>query len=259
MLLAIDVGNTNIVIGVFGEDKLKESWRLSTDKTKTADEYRLLIAELFHHSKIKTNKIEAVIIACVVPSILNRLTEMCSHTFHIEPMVINADLEIGASILYDNPRELGADRLANAIGGYSEYGGPLIIVDFGTTTNFDVVSSEGGYLGGAIAPGVGTSAEMLSERAALLPRIDIRTVTQAIGKNTISSMQSGLYFSFLGQMEEIIRRIKKELSRKPKVIATGGLAEIIASESDLVDIIDPDITLKGLKIIYKKVAGDDKI
>lgn len=255
MLLAVDVGNTNIVIGIFDRRNILESWRLSTDKTKTADEYRLLISQLLNQSGIETSQITGIIISCVVPSVLPRLLELSAREFHLEPVIVNTELEIGMSILYDNPRELGADRIANAVGGYIEYGGPLIIVDFGTTTNFDVVSSEGGYLGGAIAPGVRTSAEALSERAALLPRIDMNIVSQAIGKNTVSSMQSGLYFGFLGQMEEIIRRIKSELSREPKVIATGGLAKLIAGNSDLVETVDPDLTLKGLRTIFERISA----
>ena len=257
MLLAIDVGNTNIVIGVFNGDRLVESWRLSTDRTKTADEYRLLISQLFYQSEIETAKISGIIISCVVPRILRRLQEMSEREFHLKPMILDSSLEIDMPILYDNPKELGADRIANAVGGYAEYGGPLIIVDFGTTTNFDVVSAEGGYLGGAIAPGVGTSIEALSDRAAMLPRIDMNVTAQAIGKNTRASMQSGIYFGFLGQMEEIIRRIKRELHREPRVIATGGLAELIAGNSELVELVDPDVTLKGLKIIFDRVSANN--
>ena len=171
---------------------------------------------------------------------------------------MNADLDVGLRVLYDNPKELGADRIANAVGGYAEYGGPLIIVDFGTSTNFDVVSTDGAYHGGAIAPGVRTSSEALSQRAALLPRIDMRVPPQAIGKNTMSSMQSGFYFGFLGQMEEIIRQVKRELPQEPRVVATGGLAKLIAEKSELVEVIDPDLTLKGLQIILERVSSQDR-
>lgn len=254
MLLAIDVGNTNIVIGVFDGKRLLESWRLFTDRKKTSDEYRLLISQLFHQSRIEADRIEGIIISCVVPPILPQLREMSSQQFNLEPVVVGTELKIGMPILYDNPKELGADRIANAVGGYAEYGGPLIIVDFGTSTNFDVVSEEGAYLGGAIAPGVSISAEALSERTALLPKIDVRAAPQAIGKNTVASMQSGFYFGFLGQMEEIIRRIKRELPREPRVIATGGLAKLIAGDSELVELVDPDLTLKGLRIIFDRVS-----
>ena len=256
MLLAIDVGNTNIVIGVFDNKRILESWRLFTDRKKTSDEYRLLISQLFYQSRIEADQIRGIIISCVVPPILPQLWEMSGREFHLEPVVVDTGLEIGMPILYDNPKELGADRIANAIGGYVEYGGPLIIVDFGTSTNFDVVSEEGAYLGGAIAPGVSISAEALSDRAALLPKIDVRAAPQAIGKNTISSMQSGFYFGFLGQMEEIIRRVKRELPREPRVIATGGLAELMAGNSELVEVVDPDLTLKGLQIIFDRVSAN---
>jgi len=258
VLLAIDVGNTNIVMGVFDGKRMVESWRLFTDKKKTSDEYRLLIAQLFHQSEIKTGKIDGIIISCVVPPILRQLREMSSRAFGLEPIVVDADLDIGMPVSYDNPKELGADRIANAVGGYVNYGGPLIIVDFGTSTNFDVVSQEGAYLGGAIAPGVSISAEALSQRAALLPRVDMQAVPRAIGKNTIASMQSGFYFGFRGQMEEIIRQIKRELPQNPRVIATGGLAELMAGNSDLVEIVDPDLTLKGLQIIFDRVSTNSR-
>lgn len=256
MILAIDVGNTNIVIGVFDNKKIVESWRLSTDKTKTADEYRLLLSQLLYESHIEIDQIDGIVIACVVPPILQRLQEMCARQFQQqEPLIVNTDLDVGLTILYDNPEVLGADRIANAVGGYAEYGGPLIIVDFGTSTNFDVVSAEGAYLGGSIAPGVRISSEALSERAALLPKIDMRAAPKAIGKNTMASMQSGLYFGFLGQMEEIIRRIKSELPQEPRVIATGGLAKLMAEGSELVELVDPILTLKGLRIILERISS----
>ena len=274
MLLAIDVGNTNNVIGVFGSKRIKlfgeeleqktggvrfpllESWRLFTDKEKTADEYRLLISQLFHKSKIEADQISGIVISCVVPPVLPQLQEMSVREFDLEPVIVSSELDIGMPVSYDNPRELGADRIANAIGGYVEYGGPLIIVDFGTSTNFDVVSEEGAYLGGAIAPGMRISVEALSGRAALLPKIDMRAVPQAIGKNTVGSMQSGFYFGFMGQMEEIIRRIKRELPREPRVVATGGLARLMAENSELVEVVDLDLTLKGLQIIFDRASAN---
>jgi len=258
VLLAIDVGNSNIVMGVFDDRRMVESWRLFTDKKKTSDEYRLLIAQLFHQSEIETGRISGIIISCVVPPILRQLRAMSIRAFSLEPVVVSVGLNIGMPILYDNPKELGADRIANAVGGYENYSGPLIVVDFGTSTNFDVVSRDGAYLGGAIAPGVNISAEALSQRAALLPRVDMSAAPQAIGKNTIASMQSGFYFGFLGQMEEIIRQIKRELPQEPKVVATGGLAELMAGNSDLVEIIDPNLTLKGLQIIFDRVSKNSR-
>ncbi|MBM3212859.1 type III pantothenate kinase [Candidatus Poribacteria bacterium] len=258
MLLAIDMGNTNICIGVFNGDHLLESWRLSTDKKKTADEYRLLISQLLYHAKLDMNKINGIAISCVVPPVLPQFWEMSIKGFNIEPVVLDSSLDTGMPILYDNPKEVGADRIADSVAGYVEYGGPLIIIDFGTATTFDVVSVNGEYLGGAIAPGISLSSEALSERAAMLPKIDIKEAPRAIGKNTIAGMQSGLYFGFMGQMEEIIRQIKKELPQNPKVIATGGLAPLIAGKSKLVDLIDPDLTLKGLKIIFDRVSKGSK-
>lgn len=254
MLLAIDMGNTNIVIGVFEGKKLIESWRLSTDKDKTADEYRLLISQLFYHSKIEMDYIDGIIISCVVPSVLPQFRQMSLKGFNLEPVILDSTLDIGMPIMYDNPKELGSDRIADAVAGYAEYGGPLIIIDLGTATTFAVISADGAFLGGAIAPGVGISAEALSERAALLPRVDMRSVLRAIGKNTIASMQSGLYFGFLGMMEGVIRQIKSELPQEPRVIATGGLARYVAGDSKLVELIDPDLTLKGLRIIFDRVS-----
>jgi type III pantothenate kinase len=255
MLLVIDMGNTNICIGVFNGNNLLESWRLSTDKKKTADEYRLLISQLLYHGKHDMSQIDGIAIACVVPPVLPQFREMSIMGFNLEPVVLDSTLDIGMPILYDNPKELGADRIADSVAGYAEYGGPLIIIDFGTATTFDVVSVNGEYLGGAIAPGMSISSEALSERAAMLPKIDIKEAPRAIGKNTIASMQSGLYFGFLGQMEEIVRQIKRELPQKPRVIATGGLAKLVAGKSELVELVDLDLTLKGLKIIYDRVSG----
>jgi type III pantothenate kinase len=251
----MDVGNTNIVIGVFHDKGILESWRLFTDRKKTSDEYRLLISQLLHQSRMEIDQITGIVVSCVVPPVLRQLREMSIREFHLEPVVVDSGLEVGMPILYDNPKELGADRIANAIGGYVEYGGPLIVVDFGTSTNFDVVSEDGAYLGGAIAPGVSISVDALTERTALLPKIDLRVAPQAIGKNTVSSMQSGFYFGFLGQMEEIIRRVKRELPIEPRVVATGGLAELMAGNSELVEVVDPDLTLKGLRIIFDRLSA----
>jgi len=255
VLLAINVGNTNTSIGVF-ENKMLGSWRICTYKEKTADEYELIISQFLCQGGIGAKEITGIIISSVVPPVLIQLREMSIRGFNIEPVIVSSDLELGMTIQYDNPKELGADRIVNAVGGYAIYGGPLIVVDFGTATNFDVVSEEGVYFGGAIAPGIGISMEALWDRTALLPKIDLSISRgEAIGRNTISCMQSGCYFGFLGLMEEIIRRIKHELPKEPKVIATGGLAELIAGNSKLVDSIDPDLTLKGLQIIFDRVCS----
>jgi type III pantothenate kinase len=256
VLLAIDVGNSNIVSGVFyGIDVIAEL-RIYTDIKKTGDEYAIIISSFLNQKGIDIKQITGVIISSVVPSVLTQLKEMSIKWFREESVIVSSDLNLNIKILYDNPQELGADRIANAVSGYSEYGGPIIIADFGTATTFDVISEDGVFLGGAIAPGIGISIEALAGRTALLPKIDLNMPSTAIGKNTLSCMQSGCYFGFLGQIEEIIRRIKSELPKEPKIVATGGLANIIAKESKLIDQIDQDLTLKGLRIIYDRVILD---
>ncbi|MGB9595683.1 MAG: type III pantothenate kinase [Candidatus Poribacteria bacterium] len=256
MLLAIDVGNSNIVFGVFYGNDIIAEMRIYTDINKTGDEFALIISSFLNQKGLDVKQITGIIISSVVPSILNQLKEMSIRWFREKAVVVSSDLNLGIKILYDNPKELGADRIANAIAGYSEYAGPLIIVDFGTATTFDVVSEFGEFLGGAIAPGIGISISALSAKTALLPKIDLKKPSIVIGKNTLECMQSGCYFGLLGQVEEIIRQIKAELTKEPKVIATGGLANIIAKESKLFDEIDLDLTLKGLRIIYDRVILD---
>ena len=254
MLLAIDVGNSNIVIGFFYRKDLIANLRIHTDTRRTADEYAILLSEFLSRKVMDLKQVTGVIISSVVPQALVQLREMSLQWLHEEPIVVNSNLDLGIKILYDNPDELGADRIVNAVGGYFKYGGPLIIIDLGTATTFDVVSENGDFLGGAIAPGIGISIEALAGRTALLPKIDLSSTPQAIGKSTISCIQSGCFFGSLGQIEEIIRRIKLGLPKSPKVIATGGLANLIAKESKLIDLIDPDLTLKGLRIIYDRRA-----
>lgn len=255
MLLAIDAGNTNIVIGVFEGDKLVSSWRIATERHKLADEYGMLIRGLLANEQIEWTKICGIIFSSVVPPISSALVKMCERSFGIQPVVVSADEKIGIEIRCDNPAEVGSDRIVNTIGGYVEYGGPLIIVDFGTATTFDAVAEDGAYLGGAIAPGINISIEALFERAAKLMSIDIRRPRNVIGKNTIKSLQSGIYYGFLGQMEEIIRRMKIEMGNDPKVVATGGLAELVTADSELVDVVDRELTLKGLKTVHDRVVN----
>jgi len=259
LLLAIDVGNSNIVIGFFYRKDLIANLRIHTDTRRTADEYAILLSEFLSRKVMDLKQVTGVIISSVVPQALVQLREMSLQWLHEEPIVVNSNLDLGIKILYDNPDELGADRIVNAVGGYFEYGGPLIIIDLGTATTFDVVSENGDFLGGAIAPGIGISIEALAGRTTLLPKIDLSSTPQAIGKSTISCIQSGCFFGSLGQIEEIIRRIKLELPKSPKVIATGGLASLIAKESKLIDHIDPDLTLKGLRIIYDRVILDKSL
>lgn len=252
MILVFDVGNTNIVLGVFEGDELVANWRLSTDRLRTVDEYGILLRSLFEISGLEMKSVKALLISSVVPPLMFTLEQMCEKYFGLAPLVVGPGIKTGLAIKYENPREVGADRIVNAVAGYSKYGGPLIIVDFGTATTFCAISAKGEYLGGAIAPGIGISTEALFARAAKLPRVEVVKPQSVIGKNTVSSMQSGIFYGFVGQVEEIARRMKKELGDTTRVIATGGLAELIAQESPTIDLVDPFLTLWGLKIIHEK-------
>lgn len=254
MLLAIDIGNSNIVLAIFDNKKIIEILRIFTDRNKTSDEYWLLITDFFNQIGITREHLKDIIISSVVNPVLERIKEALVHRLKIEPLIVDFDVDIGIKILYENPKELGIDRIVNAVGGYEEYGGPLIIIDFGTATTFDVVDENGDFIGGAIAPGIGISISALSEKAPALPKVDISIPEKAIGKNTISNMQSGFFYGFLGQTEELIRRIKLELTKEPKVIATGGLAKTIATCSKLIDLVEPDLTIKGLQVIYNRLT-----
>ncbi len=256
MLLAFDVGNSNIRAGIFHGNNIIGDLRIYTDINKTGDEYGLIVLEFLKHKGIEYQQITGVIISSVVPKVTAQLKEMSPKWFREKAIIVSSDLKLGIKINYDNPKELGADRIVNAIAGYDEYGGNLIVADLGTAATFDVVSEEGDFMGGVIAPGAGISMEALTGKTALLPKVDLTQKPKAIGNNTISCIQSGFYYGFLGQMEEIIRRIKMELPKETKVIATGGLANKIAKNSELVDHIDPDLTLKGLRLIYDRVILD---
>ncbi|AMA74502.1 MULTISPECIES: type III pantothenate kinase [Aneurinibacillus] len=252
MLFVIDVGNTNIVLGVYEGDELKHNWRIGTDRSKTDDEFGILIKSLFADKGLTFGDIEGIIISSVVPPLMFPLEKMCQKYFNIKPMVIGPGLKTGLNIKTDNPREVGADRIVNAVAAIHYYGTPLIVVDFGTATTFCFIDEEGGYHGGAIAPGIGISTEALYSRASKLPRIELVKPPSVIGRNTIHAMQSGIIYGFVGQVDELVRRMKQESVKTPKVIATGGLAELIGSESNEIDVVDPWLTIKGLQLIYNR-------
>lgn len=251
LIFVIDVGNTNIVLGVYDKDNLKHHWRIETNRHKTEDEYGMTIKALFDHSKLTASDIDGIIISSVVPPIMFALERMCQKYFHIKPLVVGPGIKTGLNIKYENPREVGADRIVNAVAAIHEYGGPLIIVDFGTATTYCYINEQKQYMGGAIAPGIGISTEALYSRAAKLPRIEISRPDDIIGKNTVSAMQSGILFGYVGQVEGIVKRMKAK-GGNPTVIATGGLATLISNESDVIDIVDSNLTLKGLQLIYER-------
>ena len=250
MLLVIDVGNTNTVLGVYDGRVLVDHWRIATEKGKTTDEWGTMFRDLFLFDHLNMKDFEGVIISSVVPPVLDMLQGMADKYFHIKPLIVGPAIDTGIKIAYKNPAEVGADRIVNAVAAYERYKKSLIVVDFGTATTFDYVSSKGEYKGGAIAPGIGISAEALFEKTSKLPRVEILKPKQVIGKNTIESMQSGIFFGYVGLVDEIVRRMKKEVRSNPKVIATGGLAELIASESELIEEVNEFLTLEGLRIIY---------
>ena len=251
MLLVIDVGNTNIVFGIYNEDKLEAHWRMATDRQKSSDEMGIFIVNMLNYYKCDTDKVEGVIICSVVPPIMHSLINSIKKYIRKEPMVVGPGIKTGINIKYENPRDVGADRIVNAVAALEIYGGPLIIVDFGTATTFCAITKARDYLGGVICPGVKISAEALFQHAAKLPRIELQTPNSVIGRNTVTSMQSGLYFGYIGQVDYIVNRMKKEMNElDAMVIATGGLAKLIANESQTVNEINRLLTLEGLRIIY---------
>jgi len=252
LLLVFDVGNTNTVLGIFKNSELIVDWRLSTARNRTADEYGMLLRDLFASQELAFAQIDAVVISSVVPPLNFSLEQMCKKYFDLQPVLVGPGIKTGMPIKYENPREVGADRIVNAVAGYETYGGPLIIVDFGTATTFCAISARGEYLGGAIAPGMGISTEALFSRAAKLPRVEISKPPSVIGKTTVNSMQSGIFYGFVGQVDEIVRRMKTEMKSEPTVIATGGLADLIFTASNTINKVDQMLTLTGLRIVYER-------
>lgn len=252
MIFVFDVGNTNTVLGVYDGEELTHHWRIETNRNKTNDEYGMLIKSLFDFANLALSDISGIIISSVVPPIMFALEKMCIRYFNLKPLVVGPGIKTGLDIKYDNPKEVGADRIVNAVAAIHKYGSPLIIVDFGTATTYCYITEDKQYLGGAIAPGIGISTEALYTRAAKLPRIEIVRPEGVVGRNTVSAMQSGILYGYVGQVEGIVNRMKNESKQTPTVIATGGLASLIDQESSVIDIVDPFLTLKGLQLIYKR-------
>ena len=252
MLLVLDVGNTNTVLGVFDGDKLVQDWRIRTEEDGTVDEYGILITNLYFSSKIAVRDIKAIVVSCVVPPLLTTIEELCRKYFNIKPLIVGPGIKTGMPIYYDNPKEVGADRIVNAVAAYEKHQQSLIIVDFGTATTFDYVSQKGEYQGGAIAPGIIISSEALFKRASKLPHVEFIKPKFVVGKDTVSSMQAGIVFGYASLVDGIVERIIKEVKSTPKVIATGGLAFLIASVSETITEVDEYLALKGLRILYER-------
>ncbi|CAC9931836.1 pantothenate kinase, type III [Aedoeadaptatus nemausensis] len=253
MLLAIDVGNTNIVFGAFKGKELIHDWRISSDQKKTSDEFGMLVTEMLANVQLKPVDIEAVIMSSVVPNIMHTMQNMIVKYFHQYPMIVGAGVKTGINIRYDNPKEVGADRIVNAIAAVERYGGPCIIIDLGTAITFCVVDEKKNYLGGLILPGISISAEALVSRTSKLPKIEIIKPEKVIGKTTVSSMQNGLYYGFSTMIDGIVKHICEEIEKDPSdvhIIATGGFSNLLVSDSEYNIIIDRDLTMDGLRIVY---------
>ncbi|MFC1860252.1 type III pantothenate kinase [Chloroflexota bacterium] len=250
MLLAVDIGNTNITCGVFEGEQLRATWRMATGVNQMADEYAVLLINLLHHRDIDTSDIKEIVLCSVVPPLTTTFVDLSQRYFHTTPLVVGAGVKTGVRIRMGNPREVGADRIANAVAVHHLYGGPVIIIDLGTATVFGIVSKEGDYIGGIIATGIATAAEALFARTAQLPRVELAHPRCVIGTNTVTAIQSGIVYGYASLVEGMLARIEKELGEKAKVVATGGYAELIAKETTVIDEVNPDLTLVGLRLIY---------
>jgi type III pantothenate kinase len=260
MLLVVDVGNTNTVLGLFeakphaqaADRKLVAHWRVSTNKSQTVDEYGVLFRNLFSMNGIGVTAVKGIVISSVVPPLDSTLRQVCERYFQLKPLFIEPGVKTGMPVHYDNPAEVGADRVVNGVAAFEKYGGPCIVVDFGTATTFDVVSAKGEYMGGVITPGIGISADALFERTARLPRVDIRKPPAVIATNTVNSLQAGLYYGYIGLIDGILERLIAELGGDVKVVATGGLASLMGEGSKYIREVDDLLTLEGLRIIYDR-------
>jgi len=250
MLLAIDIGNTDVTLGIFKGDELRGTWRVATDVNRLADEYAAVLFGLLRLRDLNASDVKEVALCSVVPSLIATFEELFRQYFNITPLVIGAGVKTGVRIRMDNPREVGADRIVNAAAAHHLYGGPVIIVDMGTATTFDTVSKEGDYLGGAIAPGMVTAADALFVHAAKLPKVELVHPKQAIGTNTVAAMQSGIIFGYVGLVEGIVARIQKELGEKAQVVATGGCANLLINETKIFNVVNTDLTLIGLRLVH---------
>ena len=251
MLLAIDIGNTNITLGLYDGDHLRSHWRLATEQHRMADEYGLMLYNLFQHDGLGAKDVHAAAMASVVPPLTGTFTQACEQYVGQRPFVVDAGVKTGVRVKYDDPKQVGADRVVDAAAAFRLYGGPACIVDFGTGTTFDAISAEGDYLGGAIAPGIGIAADALFQNTAKLPKVDLQRPPAAIGRNTVHSLQSGLLFGYVGLVEGMVTRFRAELGPAMKVIGTGGLVDIIARETKVIDIVAPWLTLDGLRLVWE--------
>src|ERR1700716_3202003 len=258
MLLAIDVGNTNTVLGVFDASKLRDSFRVQTEKDRTGDEYGLQIKALFDFANLRMSEVHDVIVSSVVPPMAFPLEQMCKRFFGKKPLIVGPGVKTGMPVLYDNPREVGADRIVNAVAAYDKWPQGLVIVDFGTATTFDAVTPKGEYLGGSIAPGIAISMEALFHHASKLPRVAFEKPERVVGRNTVASMQSGLVYGYVGLVDGICGGMKEELGYPAKVVATGGLAPLIGNVSKQIEIVDEQLTLDGLRIIYQRNQREEQ-
>ena len=250
MLIVFDIGNTTTGVGLFQGKKLLADWKIKSDREKTADEYGFMLSGLLAHGRFSAQKIKGAIISSVVPPLTPVFQAACEKFFRVKPLVVGPGIKTGIPILYENPAEVGSDRIVVAGAAFEKYGGPCLVVDFGTATTFDVISREGDYLGGAIAPGIATAAESMFYKTAMLPRIEFSQAKKAIGTDTISAMQSGLLFGYVGLVEGLVSRIKSEMSEQPLVVATGGYARLMTSHTPVIDEINPELTLTGIRLIY---------